>query len=416
MNRILMRKLVCKFVYGRKYNPDTFKKIDWNNMVYRFEHEPGGISIRLVNESKVNFIRQELILLEETMEYIKEVMPLLETKREKWMVYHDEVFRYRAAGSIEGKSMMEGPEGIPVEDWLGYFYNSLMKYKAYMTKHLGIAGKGDIGEENVARILAESEYAEFVVHNVVLDVADEGGNTNEIDTFVILPYGVAVLEVKNYCSIGQTLVITDAPEWDVYVKNRRIGQKKNPAYQNSRHVRATMLTLRKMLGRDIPIFPVIVIGNNEVRLKRQSGLAVKNIDELVYYLNSLTGNEYLQKEERIKIKKFLENEDIGANAFTVVSYRNQINHIKAIVQEVFPMLCLNQEGKVLYYKIQDMVSYGLIGMIAVVLIGGAFIFHNLDSFMVLLLGMCLLIAAVAGATHIGGKVLTAFKGITSGGR
>lgn len=409
MNRELMRKLVCKYVYKSKCDPDTFREIDWNEMLYKYEHEPGGKTIKLLNENKANFVRQELVLLEEELEAIKELMLQLETKHEKWMVEGNIVFRYRDSKSIEGKHMLEGPENASVEEWLGYFYNSLMKYKVYMEKELGIAVKGDIGEENVARILEQSEYAEYTVHNVILDVADEGGNTNEIDTFVILPYGVAVLEVKNYGRERQRLVITDDDKWNLYEHGRRIKQEKNPAYQNSRHARATILTLRKLLGRDISVFPLIVIGNNKVQLQRQSSLAVKNIDELVHYLSSLTGNEYLQEEERIKIKKFLENEDIGANAFTVVSYRNQINHIKAIVQEVFPMLCLNQEGKVLYYKIQDMVSYGLIGIIAAVLIGGAFIFHNLDSFIVLLLGMCLGIVAIAGGIHIGKKIMEMVK-------
>lgn len=409
MDKETMRKMVCRFAYGIQYNPDTFRKTDWNEIVYRFEHEPGGESIRLANENKVNFVRQEYVLLEEAIENLKEIMLQLETKHEKWLVNNNEVFRYRDYKSIEGKPMMEGPEGNPIEDWLGYFYNSMVEYKAYMEKELGIAVKGDIGEKNVANILAESKYAEYTMHNVVLDVADEGGNTNEIDTFVILSCGVAVLEVKNYCKEGQRLVITDAPEWDVYDKKRKIGKKKNPAYQNSRHTRATMLTLRKLLGKDIPIFPVIVIGNNAVRLEKQCNLVVKNIDELVPYLNSLTGSDYLSDEERIKIKKFLEKEDIGANAFAVVSYREQINHIKAIVKEVFLAASFNQDGKKLYYKVQDIVSYVLIGMIAVVVIGGALVFHNLDSFIVFLLGMCLLIAVIAGVIHTGKKSWQHFK-------
>ena len=116
----------------------------------------------------------------------------------------------------------------------------------------------------------------------------------------------------------------------------------------------------------------------------------------------------------MRIKKFLEKEDIGANAFAVVSYREQINHIKAIVKEVFPSVCFNQEGKALYYRMRDRFSFVLIGMIAVVLIGGAFVFHNLDSFMVLLLGMCLGIAAIAGGIHMGKKIMEMFKGITAG--
>ena len=33
--------------------------------------------------------------------------------------------------------MMEGPENVAIEEWFGYFYNSLLEYKAYMEKELG---------------------------------------------------------------------------------------------------------------------------------------------------------------------------------------------------------------------------------------------------------------------------------------
>lgn len=409
MNRESMRKFVCRFAYGTEYNPDTFKEIDWEDLVYRYKHEPGGKTVRLVNEVKANFIRQEYVLLQDTMEFLGELMQGLETKHEKWLIDHKEVFRYRDYKSIEAKPMMEGPEGNPVEDWFGYFYNSMSGYKIYMEGQLGKAVKGDIGEEAVADILAQSSYAEYVVHNVVLNVADEGGRTNEIDTIVVLPCGVAVLEVKNYCEEGQTLIITDTPEWDVYERGRKTGQRKSPEYQNRRHARATVLTLRKLLGKDIPVFPLIVIGNNEVSLVKNSSLEVRNIDDFVAYLDNLRSGEYLSEEERKTIRKFLEQEDIGSNAFTVVSYREQINHIKAIVREISVAAAFNQAGKLLYYKMQNTISWLLIGLIAVVLIGGAAVLHNLDGFMLLLVGMSAGIAVIAGAAHIGKKILEIFR-------
>ena len=414
MNKEAMRKFVCRAVYGIVYNPDTFKALDWEQIVYKYENEPGAKNIRIVNESKINFIRQEYALLQDAIKFLYELMLELETKHEKWLVDHNGVFRYRDYKSIEGKAMMEGVAGRPIEDWFGYFYNSMMDYKPYMEKQLGIAMKGDIGEENVSYILEKSPYAKYVVHNVVLDVADEGGKSNEIDTFVILPCGVAVLEVKNYCRRGQTLVITDEPEWDVYAKGRKVGRQKNPSYQNSRHTRATIQTLRKLLGRDIPVFPLIVIGNNEVRLEKHSHLAVRNIDDFVPYLDSLKSKEHMSDEERIRIRNFLEQEDIGSNAFAVVSYREQINHIKAIVKEVTPIAGFNQAGKVAYYKMQDTVSYVLVGLTAVILILGGLVFHDLDSFMVFLIGVCLIIAAVAGVIHIGKKIELVLNRLTLG--
>ena len=55
-----------------------------------------------------------------------------------------------------------------------------------------------------------------------------------------------------------------------------------------------------------------------------------------------------------------------------VVVRHNCNHIKTIVKEVFPSVCFNQEGKVFYYRMRDRLSFVLIGMIVVVLIGGAF--------------------------------------------
>lgn len=416
MNRQLMRKLVCKFVYKSKYNPDTFRKIDWDKMLYKYEHEPGGKTIKLLNENKVNFVRQELVLLEEELKTIKEMMLQLETKHEKWMMEGNIVFRYRDSRSIEGKHMMEGPENVSIEEWFGYFYNSLMEYKAYMEKELGKAVKGDIGEENVARILEQSEYAEYTVHNIILDVADEGGNTNEIDTFVILPYGVAVLEVKNYGGKGQKLVITDDDKWNLYGPGRRIKQEKNPAYQNSRHARATILTLRNLLGRDIPVFPLIVIGNNKVKLKKHSNLIVKNIDDFVSCLDSLRSNENLSDEERIQIKRFLEKEDIGANAFAVTSYREQINHMKEIVKEIFTFAGFNHSGKTLYYRMQDIFSWVFIGLLGFLIVIGAFVLHNLDSFIVFLIKVCLFVVIGAAALHIGNEIIKRLKDMVSGGQ
>lgn len=69
-----MRKFVCRFAYGTKYDPDTFREIDWEELTYRYEHGLGGKTVRLVNENKVNFIRQEYVLLQNTMEFLKELM------------------------------------------------------------------------------------------------------------------------------------------------------------------------------------------------------------------------------------------------------------------------------------------------------------------------------------------------------
>jgi len=410
MTRKLMRKMVCRFVYHTKYDPEAFRKIDWNGMVYKFEHEPGGKAIKILNENKVNFARQELVMLEEELGYIKEIMLQLETKHEKWLLDGEVVFRYRDASSIEGKPMMEGPQkGIPIEEWYGYFYNSLTEYKAYMERQLGIAAKGDAGEEKVAEILEKSEFAKYVVHNVVLDIADEGGKTNEIDTFVILPCGVAVLETKNYGGPEQTLVITDGDKWLLYGK-RKMKQEKNPAYQNSRHRRATVLTLRKLFGRDIPVFPLIVIGNNQVRLERQSKLAVKNTDEFLPYLRELRSDENLSDDERMAIKRFLEQEDIGANGFSIDSYREQVNHIKEIVREITSYAYINQVGKTFYYKLQRIFSYGFIGLVALLLVAGTLASRNFDDFLALLLGMCLVIAVGAGAIHIVNNIKSKIMG------
>lgn len=398
MTKETLKKLVCRYVYHSDYSPENAMQADWEKLRREYEQEPGVITDYLKNESRVNFYEQELALVENKIQFLQEILQELETKNERWFFEEDVLYRYRTKASIERSALLEGPKGVAIEEWIAYFYNLLIEYQAEIQAQVGIAAKGDIGEQRVADRLEKSKYADFVLHNIVLDVSDEGGKTNEIDTYVITSKGIFVLEVKNYGKADTILKITDDDKWDLLDKKtgRVIKQEKNPTYQNIRHTNATIKKIKEWMGKDIPVFPLVVIGNNAVTLEFHTNLTVKNVQGLLSYMDSVQGNDVLTKEEMSELKRLFEQADIGSNAFTAKTYREQIYYMMDIVEQIYPFLGYNQVAKEFYYKMLERLGYVLLGVVAVVLLGILFVTKRIDILLIGLLGMSVIITIVFG--------------------
>ena len=402
MRKETLRKLVAKWVYKMDYDPQKAPKVDWEQLTYDYEHEPGIISKYLKNEGRANFYRQELVLVENQLSQLASSLRELETKHEKWFFEDDILYRYRSRSSIERTKLLDGPEGKSIEEWAAYFYNELVKYREEIEVHLGITVKGDIGEQNVAECLEDSKYKDGVIHNVVLDVSDEGGKTNEIDTYVITTKGIFVLEVKNYGKAGRTLVITDDDKWDLLDSKtkRAVKQEKNPAYQNKRHTNATLVKIREWLGKEVPIFPLVVIGNNAVKLERRSSMEVSQIYNLVAYIENIKGPDVFTQEEIADLKRRFEQADIGSNEFVAKSYREQVYHIMGIMERIYPYLGLNQVTKEVFYRLLQIHSYVFIGLIIAILLITGIVTLRIDYVLTVFVLMCIVLSAGFFAVHI----------------
>ena len=113
--------------------------------------------------------------------------------------------------------------------------------------------KGFIGEYMVSTKLSFLSGEYHVFDDVYLN---NNGHTTQIDHVIISPYGIFVIETKNYT--GMILGTTDAEYWTkVMYKNKY--KFYNPIKQNRGHI----ISLKRLLNLpDKYFFPIVVFHNN----------------------------------------------------------------------------------------------------------------------------------------------------------
>lgn len=320
---------------------------DW---IQRYQNLPVKEEVPLHNEDRASTLMGEIAQLDETLRWFETVMPELDSTHERYMCDQDGTcYRQRDNRSVENTEMMFGPHSPCLEDWMAELHNNLLDCRNELCVDLSITKKGDTGEDNVFREL----YSRYpTLSNIVLDVADEDGATNETDFYAILPHGVAVIEVKNYGKSGQCICINEdkAQPWKLCtLQGYHLGDKKNPFYQNERHIKATRKVLKGLLDKEIPLFSVVVLGNNQVKIMNDTDLIVTNPQGLCSRLEGLVSDVKLTEQEQGIIMRHLQSLDIGSRAFTYHSYRKRTEHIYQLVKEIFPVLVTNKEIRMHYY-------------------------------------------------------------------
>ena len=329
---------------------DTISKIEREmcGWAERYLNLPEGEKLSIHNESRASILNGEIAQINETLNWIESVMLELDSEHEYYLCDQNGMcYRHRDGRSVENTEMMFGPHDPCMEDWMASLRNDLLDCQTELSIELAKTKKGDIGEENVLFEL-HSHYP--TLSNIVLDVSDENGATNETDFYAILPCGVAVIEVKNYGKFGQKIWIKDAPQWEITTTNGcHVSTKDNPFFQNKRHINATQKVLKGLLDRDIPLFSVVVLGNNNIQIMNDTDLVVTNPRGLCSALNNLTSDVTLTEQEKGRIMRHLQAMDIGSRSFGCMSYRKRNEHIYQLVKEIFPVLCDNKAIRINYY-------------------------------------------------------------------
>ncbi len=118
--------------------------------------------------------------------------------------------------------------------------------------------KGWFGEKTVAIILSSLPQEYQVIHNVML--RKKSGKTTQIDHVVVSPYGIFVIETKNYRGY-----ITGSVQGEKWTQNKKYSIY-NPLKQNYGH----MKTLAELLALSEEIFIPIVVFSVEANVKVQS--------------------------------------------------------------------------------------------------------------------------------------------------
>lgn len=116
---------------------------------------------------------------------------------------------------------------------------------------------GRIGEERTAKKLSKissDELYGITLRNVYLPVGD--GRTSEVDMLFITQKGIFVIESKNFS--GWIFGSENSKTWTVSYPGNRKEHFYNPIMQNKSHIRY----LEKFLGKNIPIFSLIVFSDS----------------------------------------------------------------------------------------------------------------------------------------------------------
>lgn len=222
-------------------------------------------------------------------------------------------------------------------------------------KDIAILQKGMAGEEYVNEQLRLYEGKYKVLQNIVLESVDSQGNTSEVDAYIITDRGLVVAEVKNYGNEKQRLHITNDGRWvmeDVYSGSilRRIDH--SPVEQNTRHCLAVERLLQQEFGEDcnIPVIPVIFIANNKVNINNESKSSVIRVSEFYTFINSIQNTASVSKEMQEKIENLLNEHNIGAQAFKVISRRMMMDSLEKIEKVFTGYVLYNNEVAEEYQK------------------------------------------------------------------
>lgn len=222
-------------------------------------------------------------------------------------------------------------------------------------KDIAILRKGIAGEEYVNEQLRLYEGKYKVLQNIVLESVDSQGNTSEVDAYIITDRGLVVAEVKNYGNENQKLHITNDGRWvmeDVHSGSilRRIDH--SPVEQNTRHCLAVERLLQQKFGEDcnIPVIPVIFIANNKVSINNESRSSVIRVSEFYTFINSVQNTASISKEMQGKIENLLNEHNIGAQDFKVISRRMMMDSLEKIEKVFTGYVLYNHEVAEEYQK------------------------------------------------------------------
>ena len=112
--------------------------------------------------------------------------------------------------------------------------------------------KGYVGEQRIRKLL-DSLGEDYTVFNDIY-VPKKDGKTTQIDHVLLSPYGIFVIETKNYT--GWIFGQEQQKNWTQTIYNKK-SRFYNPIMQNNTHVKA----LKHYADTDVPMQSIIVFSN-----------------------------------------------------------------------------------------------------------------------------------------------------------
>ena len=192
--------------------------------------------------------------------------------------------------------------------------NSDIKYREYKSSAEIL---GEIGEDRIARFLNSLSSDYYIFNDIYLY---NKGMTNQIDHVVISPYGIFVIETKNFK--GWIYGNDNSEYWteNFYGKTYKFY---NPIKQNYSHIRALQQLLKISINNFIPI----VVFSEEAVLKCKTTENVIYSFELKKFIESFQ-KPILDISKVEKISEKLLNYNIDSEKIKEI-------HIKNVQQRIY---------------------------------------------------------------------------------
>ena len=218
--------------------------------------------------------------------------------------------------------------------------------------------KGDVGEDYVEKELDLFKNKYKFVKNVVFDYQDSKGKTSETDLYVITKKGILVCEIKNKGNEKYIFEITKDGQWSKCDSKGKLLEvmETSPFAQNTRHCLATEKILEDNGIKDYKIIPVVIIGNEMVRIDNSSNNIVIRTSELYNLIEGLNLEEKYDEEYQNRIIDiFNSNRVDGENAFAIPVVREDAWNILDVGKDILETLkkCFEYEYEVKRYWLKE---------------------------------------------------------------
>lgn len=217
-----------------------------------------------------------------------------------------------------GDEFNEKKNGFVAEDIIK-IRKQLLEASDVLERQYKNYAKGDAGEEYVNKELDLIKDKYRFARNIKLQYADLKGNSSETDLYIVTSKGILVCEIKNIGNEKYVYQIGKDGQWTKNDSNGNFLEVINsPFSQNTRHCIATEKLLKDNGILDYKIIPVVIIGNEYVRINNDSSNAVIRASELYNYIEQLDlKKKYDETYQKEVIKILEENNDRNENEFRV---------------------------------------------------------------------------------------------------
>ena len=310
------------------FKKDSPKLFSTNTIAYQLNEYKQPPKIAMKNEDTVEFLKNEQQLIETQRDQIlQHIVDSSNTEKGKLVC-----LKQREVSAF----VPELKQFLTYQDMYRLVEKNFDKILDSLSKEIGIAVKGAKGEEYVNKSFELYKEKYTILKNIVLEAKDSQGNTSEVDNYIITDKGIIVCEVKNYGNDNNILHIAPDGQWsllDLHTNRIIKVYDKSPVEQNMRHCLALERFLKQHLGQNmnVPIIPLVLIGNNKVVIQNHSSNAVLRASELYTFVEGLPSDINVDTKTQRTIESLLKQHDIGAQDFYVPKYSELTNQIMELL-------------------------------------------------------------------------------------